>query len=355
MGGARGRLIGAEERARALQLIKEACRAGCGKRAACEALGLSVRTVQRWQREGLEDGRKGSRARPANALSEGERDRIMALLNSPEYRDLNPNQIVPRMADDGIYLASESTLYRLLREAKMNRHRERSKPPSPSRAKTHVASGPNQVWSWDITYLPTQVAGVFLYLYMVIDIYSRKIVAWQVHACEDSELAAELVTEACFVENVPRDQITLHSDNGSPMKGATMLVTLQKLGVMPSFSRPSVSNDNAYSESLFRTLKYRPQYPQRPFADCDQARDWVRTFVDWYNGEHRHSGLRFVTPNERHRGQDHEILTRRHAVYQQAKQRHPERWSGQTRNWSSVGEVVLNKTNQYTQEMKNAA
>ena len=139
------------------------------------------------------------------------------------------------------------------------------------------------------------------------------------------------------------------------MKGATMLVTLQKLGVMPSFSRPSVSNDNAFSESLFRTLKYWPQYPQHPFADCNQARSWVGAFVDWYNGEHRHSGLHFVTPNERHCGQDHEILTRRHTVYQQAKQRHPERWSGQTRNWSSVGNVVLNKTNSDTQEMKNAA
>lgn len=177
MGGARGRLIRGEDRQQALELIAQACRSGCRKYLACEAIGLSLRTVQRWESEGVEDQRKGSRAKPANALTESERAQAMALLTSPTYQDLTPHQIVPQLADQGIYVASESTLYRLLREAKMNAHRQASHPVRHSRPKSHVACQPNQVWSWDITYLATVVAGMFLYLYMVIDIYSRKIVA----------------------------------------------------------------------------------------------------------------------------------------------------------------------------------
>jgi hypothetical protein len=167
--------------------------------------------------------------------------------------------------------------------------------------------------------------------------------------------AAELVTEACFVEQIPRDQITLHSDNSSPMKGATMLATLQKLGVIPSLSRPSVNNDNAFSESLFCTLKYRPEYPEHRFTDICQARQWVAGFVEWYNGEHLHSAIRFVTSNDRHEGKDSEILQQRHVVYQAAKQRNPERWSGQTRNWNPVQEVVLNKTSHNDRAIKKTA
>jgi transposase InsO family protein len=310
--------------------------------------------VQRWQRSGLKDRRKGSRAQPGNALSDEERKQIISLLVCPRYRDLNPNQLVPQLADRGIYLGSESTLYRLLREQKMNRHRAASKPATHHRPKTHVACGPNQVWTWDISYLPTCVAGVFLYLYLMVDICSRKIVAWQVHDRESQQLGAALVAEACFLENIDRDQITLHSDNGSPMKGATMLATLQKLGIMASFSRPSVSNDNPFSESLFRTLKYRPQYPEHPFADIDQARAWVEGFVAWYNTEHLHSGIRFIRPDDRHSGKETAILKKRHDVYQQARKRHPERWSGNTRNWSPVGAVVLNKTNQSEKEINKA-
>ncbi len=134
-----------------------------------------------------------------------------------------------------------------------------------------------------------------------------------------------------------------------------MLATLQKLGVVPSFSRPSVSNDNPFSESLFRTLKYRPEYPEHPFAGIDEARAWVEGFVNWYNGCHLHSGIRFIRPNDRHSGEEIEILKKRHAVYQQAKERHPERWSSNLRNWSPVGEVVLNKTSQYEKEIKKVA
>jgi putative transposase len=189
-----------------------------------------------------------------------------------------------------------------------------------------------------------------------MDIYSRKIVGWQVYEEESSALAGELMTDICQREGVLPNQVTLHSDNGSPMKGATMLATLQELGVIPSFSRPSVSNDNPYSESLFRTLKYMPEYPDRPFSDLLAARTWVQGFVDWYNHEHLHSAINFVTPEQRHRGLDVEILAQRKQVYEQAKSNHPERWSGDIRNWEPVGEVYLNpeKKQSETEEKKAA-
>lgn len=339
----------AEDRQKVVELVTEACQAGGRKAKACETLGVSVRTLQRWQREGLQDRRTGSRAPPANALSEAEREQIRELLVSPAYRDLSPKQIVPRLADEGIYVASESSLYRILRAERMDRHRQRSRAASGRKPGSHRADGPNEVWSWDITYLPTRVAGVFLYLYLIVDIYSRKIVAWQVHERESAQYASELVTEAFFVEKVKPNRVVLHSDNGAPMKGATLLVRLQQLGVMPSFSRPSVSDDNAFSEALFRTLKYRPWYPDKAFANIDEARRWVEGFVSWYNNEHLHSGIRFVTPQDRHAGRDNSILARRHKLYQQARQRHPERWSAATRNWNPASAVFLNKSGENTQ------
>ena len=204
------------------------------------------------------------------------------------------------------------------------------------------ADAPNQVYSWDITYLKTTMRGVFLYLYLFMDIYSRKIVGWQVYQHEDSEWAADLLRDITQREGITAEQVTLHSDNGGPMKGASMLATMQALGIIPSLSRPGVSNDNPYSESLFKTLKYRPKYPTQPFADVTAARQWVSGFVDWYNFEHRHSAIQFVTPAQRHAGLDTAILTRRQALYQAAKERHPERWSGQTRNWQPVQVVYLN-------------
>lgn len=181
-----------------------------------------------------------------------------------------------------------------------------------------------------------------MYLYLFMDIFSRKVVGWQVYETESSELASEVMRDICERENIARNQVVLHSDNGSPMKGATMLATLQALGVMPSFSRPAVSNDNPFSESIFKTLKYRPTYPRRPFENLLAARQWVDTFVHWYNEEHRHSAISFVTPAQRHAGLDAALLRKRVEVYEAAKARHPERWSGSTRNWQHVTIVHLN-------------
>jgi transposase InsO family protein len=230
---------------------------------------------------------------------------------------------------------------------KESRHRQKSKPTRQSKkTRAVIATAPNQLYSWDITYLPTQIKGIFLYLYLVVDIYSRKIVGWQVYENESSALAGELMKDICQREGIKQEQVTLHSDNGSPMKGATMLATLQQLGVIPSFSRPSVSNDNPYSESLFRTLKYRPEYPEKPFTGLVAARDWVQSFVHGYNTEHFHSAIKFITPEQRHAGKDREILDKRKVVYEQAKSRNPTRWSGDIRNWNPVKDVYLNPEKQ---------
>jgi len=186
-------------------------------------------------------------------------------------------------------------MYRLLRTLKMNQHRQGSNPSHRHSPETFTACGPNQIWSWDITYLPSTVKGQFFYLYMVMDLYSRKAVACQVYESESGEFASDLITDACFREKISKDQVILHSDNGSPMKSATMLAKLQDLGIMPSFSRPSVSNDNPFSESLFRTLKYRPNYPEKPFENVIEARAWADNFVVWYNTVHLHSSINFIT------------------------------------------------------------
>jgi len=312
----------------------------------CKVLGLTARTVQRWRRDGLHDRRPGARRpRPANALSLEERETALAVLCSPQWCDFSPKQVVPRLADEGTYIASESTLYRLLREERLLAHRAASRPAKRRGPHRHVATAPNEVWTWDITYLPSTVRGQFFYLYLVVDLFSRKTVAWQVHAHEDSEHAAALITEACLREGVRRQQLILHSDNGPPMKGSTMLATLHRLGVTPSFSRPRVSNDNPYSESLFRTVKYRPWYPEQPFACLAESRAWVERFVAWYNHEHRHSAIRFVTPHQRHVGDDHQLLARRDAVYRAARDHRPERWTARTRDWTPIGPVWLNPPN----------
>lgn len=323
-------------------LIEDAVASGARRAAACRVVGLSARTVERWRGGHAEDARHGPRRIPANKLSPAERRTLLDTVNAAEYRELSPHQIVPRLADIGRYLGSESTIYRVLRAAELLAHRGRAKAPVRRPPRAHVATRPDQVWSWDITYLPTPVRGCFLYLYLILDIWSRKIVGWNVYDVESAALAATLFTTTCTTHRLDPRGIVLHADNGGPMKGATMVVTLERLGVLASFSRPSVSNDNPFSESLFRTLKYRPEYPTQPFDDLAAARAWVRTFVRWYNTVHLHSAIRFVTPDDRHAGRDLALLAARQDVYEHARVRHPARWSGNTRNWTPISEVRLN-------------
>lgn len=338
-------MIPCDDRQMAIALIDEAMALGARQAKACEVVGIASRTYQRWQSAGLSDRRQEvERPPPANKLDEQERQSIIAVCNTDEFRSQSPKQIVPTLADRGMYLASESTFYRVLRAEDMLHHRGRSRPPRRTGApRACVASAANQVWSWDITYLAHSVKGLFFYLYLFMDIYSRKIVGWEVHETESAEQAAQVLRKTRLAEAIAPDQrVILHADNGSPMKGATMLATMQKLGVVPSFSRPAVSNDNAYSEALFKTLKYVPGYPTKPFEDIEAARQWVLEFVQWYNHSHRHSGLKYVTPVQRHEGRDVGILAQRKRLYEAAKQRQPQRWSGSTRNWEHVPTVSLN-------------
>jgi transposase InsO family protein len=326
-----------------LELIDEAVAAGAREQAACALFGLSPRALQRWRAADIGDDRRfGPKTSPKNRLTARERWQVLTTLNAPVYRDLSPKQVVPRLADRGQYLASESTMYRILREEGQLAHRGRAKPPSTRTVEEHVATAPNQVWSWDITYLQTTITGRFFYLYLMMDIYSRRIMGWVVHEEEAAELAAELMRATCVDNGLDPRGIVLHSDNGGPMRGATMLATLQWLGVVPSYSRPRVSNDNPFSEALFRTLKYQTNLPYEPFATLDEARGWAARFVHWYNHEHHHSALRFVTPDDRHFGREEAILAERRRVYQRARHSRPDRWSGATRNWTPTGPVYLN-------------
>ena len=327
-----------------ISLINEAHANGARLESACSTLGISVRTLQRWQQGGQvhDDGRKaaGVVRTPQNKFSKQERQTILSTINSPEFADKGPKQIVPILADRNEYIGSESTLYRVLHEQGLLTHRQKSKPRKSSEPKRHSANGPNQIWTWDITYLQMNVKGLFFYLYLIIDIYSRKAVGWDVYETQSDEFASLVADKAVLREKqAPR---ILHSDNGSPMKGSTMLATLHQLGIKTSFSRPGVSNDNAFSESLFKTLKYAPFYPDGPFSTLIEARQWVQHFVTWYNEMHRHSAIKYVTPDQRHRGEDIEILARRAELYERQRAKNPGRWSGRSRNWTPAGTVFLN-------------
>lgn len=334
------------ERQKIVSWINEAVLSGARKEEACKILGYSARTVERWVNEGevsTDQRPEARRPPPSNKLTVEERELILSVCNEEAYASLPPSQIVPKLADEGRYIASESTFYRVLKAANQLHHRGRSKAARKNRVpSTHLALRPNELWSWDVSYMPTRTRGLFFYLYMVLDIFSRKIVGWEVHEQETGKLAAELMERSVLSEQCFKEPLILHSDNGSPMKSYTLQSKLVELGITPSHSRPRVSNDNAYSESLFRTLKYCPQWPSQGFDDIESARHWVMKFVRWYNEDHCHSGINFVTPAQRHDGQDQKILAKRDEIYQQAKEKHPERWSGKTRNWSRVEEVALN-------------
>lgn len=329
-----------------MELIQEANQGGARLSKACGELNISVRTYERWVEGGKvkEDQRPlAERKAPANKLSPEERAKVLETIKLPEYVDLPPSQIVPALADIGEYLASESTFYRIMREDRLQSHRGRKKAPSARKEPaTHVAFGPNEVWTWDITWLRGPARGLYFKLYLIIDIFSRKIVGWEVWEEENGEYAKELVRRAALKEQLNGKPLILHSDNGSPMKAETLHTLLETLNIQKSFSRPRVSNDNPYSESMFATLKYRPQFPHRGFETVEAARKWVHSFVDWYNNTHKHSGINFVTPQECHTASHYALLKNRDELYRQAKERNPERWTRSTRNWSPRKHSALN-------------
>ena len=338
-----------EDRQSLVRDIEQACGAGARLAPACAVVGIDARTAQRWKTgDGLSHGDHrvdAVRPEPSHALSEAERARIIEVANEPRFADMPPARIVPMLADEGIYLASESSFHRVLRAHGQMHRRGRAQPPRKSGPpRTHIATGPGQVWCWDVTFLPSQVQGRWYYLYLILDLYSRKIVGFEVHDTDTAEHAAHLARRTALSEAIhamPRRPV-LHGDNGATLKATTVLAMLHWLGVVPSYSRPRVSDDNAFVEALFRTAKYRPAFPQKGFSDLSIARQWASRFVLWYNHEHRHSGIRYVTPAQRHAGHDRTLLAERHAIYQAARERNPRRWSGATRNWTPITVVALN-------------
>ncbi len=324
-----------------LSIIQEALTQGVRKSKICEVIGIPMRTVLRWEKSTL-DKRQARVFIPKNKLTEEERKKVIQICCEKRFVDKTPKEIVPILAQEGNYVASDRTFYRILRKEKMLNHRENSRPRTVRhKVKELKAVDINQVWSWDITYLKTRVKGMFFYLYMFMDVWSRKIVAWDIFEEQSGENAREMLL--CMQNTIQFKNIYLHSDNGSPMKSASFLSALHWLGVVPSFSRPACSNDNAYSESLFKTVKYKTNYPGA-FENLNHAKEWVKEFVKWYNTEHHHSGINYVTPEERHSGQDKKILERRKQTYEEAKKRNPERWAkNKVRNWDWIEEQVLNR------------
>lgn len=329
-----------------ISLIQEAITAGASQRACCTTVGISERTLQRWQKRehGGEDQRRGPKTKPGHALTELEKDAAMALANQPAYRNLSPEKVIAKAADEGQYICSERTLRRVQKERGQARYRGRAKPASVSRKpRTYAANGPLQVMSWDITYLKSAVVrGQYFYLYLYVDVWSRRVLGWAVHEEQSSKLAARLLRRVCAEHGIEANSAVLHQDNGAPMKGATFLATMDDLGITKSFSRPRVSDDNAFIESLFRHLKYVPRFPSRGFASLTTARAWVEEFVYWYNHVHLHSTIGYVTPDDRHHGRDLAILAARKQLYEAEQQKNPRRWSGSVRKWHRPAVVTLN-------------
>ena len=344
-----GSLTPGEERKNLVELFQEGLRKGARAKAIADLIGLCSRTLRRWgiaiDAQGFsQDGRKGSIRMVPHRFSEEERQQVLATINDPEYADLTPAQIVARLTEQGGWVGSESSIYRIMRQEGLLNHRGRSRPPrQPQEPPALEATGINQVLAWDITLLPGPVKGQFYYLYMAMDVWSRRIIGAEVHECEAGELAKNFFDRICRDEGITKQDATvLHADNGAPMRSYTLAAKMAELGVSLSFSRPRVSNDNAFAEAVFRTMKYHQSYPSRRFRDLPSVRAWVESFVDWYNNEHRHSGIKYVTPNQRHYGEADEICRIRQETYEKARQKNPRRWTRATRDWSQPQVVRVN-------------
>jgi len=271
---------------------------------------------------------KASRPRPlsARALTAAERATVRDTLNSERFADKSPYQVYATLLDDDqAYLCSISTMYRILRQHDEVRER-RNQLQHPIYSKPELlATAPNQLWSWDITKLRGPTTWSYYQLYVILDVYSRYVVGWRIATRESDQLAEELIAESCFKQGIKANQLTLHADRGPSMRSKTVAQLLLDLGVTKSHSRPYTANDNPYSEAQFKTIKYRPDYPDR-FASIDHAHSWGQTFFKWYNTDHRHTALGLMTPAAVHFGQAEKLIQHRHQTLQRAYQRHPERF-----------------------------
>jgi transposase InsO family protein len=334
-------------------MIQAALKEGARLFPACETLGISLRTYQRWKAGNECDRRKGAAKRVPRKLTEEERQEIINLCCNNEFKDANPYEIFITLLERKNYIASISSFYRVLRAAHLLNHRANKRPGTKHAAPPElVATGPNHVWCWDITWLPTEVKGIFLYAYIIIDVWDKSIVSWEVHDTECEGHAKSLFERALAEQGYPR--VHIHSDNGNPMKGISLLSLLYDLGCKNSFSRPRVSNDNPFVESFFGTMKCSVKYPGR-FADIIESRRWMADFVDWYNTSHRHSGIYFFTPRQMRTGQYRKQVAIRNQTMREARNKNPERWSRPVKQWDQNHTVYLNPSLATRQKKKCAA
>jgi putative transposase len=294
-----------------------------GLRPACQALGVPRASIYRPRQRALR--RRLPRPKPARALSTVERDQVLAILHEERFVDKAPAEIAAILLDEGVYHCSVRTMYRILHDNREVRERRNQRRHPTYTKPEHLATGPNQVWSWDITKLRGPSKGIYFNLYVILDIYSRYVVGWLIAERESGEIAEELIRTTCDKEQIGRDELTIHSDRGSPMKSQPVSYLYAELGITRTFSRPHVSNDNPYSESQFKTLKYGPEFPDR-FGSIQHARSFGRRFFPWYNNEHRHSGIAMLTPEDVHRGRAGRVLEQRREVLERAYAAHPERF-----------------------------
>ncbi len=319
-----------------------------GVRPACMALAFPRSTYYRQSKPISETGKR-PRPAPARALSKNERKAVLDILHSDRFIDAAPAEIVATLLDEGAYYGSARTRYRILESEKEVKERRRQNRHPNYKKPELLATGPNQVWSWDITKLKGPAKWTYFYLYVIIDIYSRYVVGWMAAGQESARLAARLISESCERQGIEPGTLTLHADRGSPMKAALTAQLLANLGVTKSHSRPHVSDDNPFSEAQFKTLKYRPDFPDT-FGCLQDARGFLGSFFDWYNNEHRHSGINMLTPYAAHYGRAETALKRRHAVMMDAYQANPERFvNGCPQIKELPGEVFINPPKQKKQ------
>lgn len=305
---------------------------------ACQTIQLCSRRLRRWRKTD-EDGRRGGYRAIGQRLSESEKDAVVAAFNRPEIADLPVKVACATLMDQGIYTASPSTCARVLAERDAGRQRKPRKAGKAKRPEL-LATGPGQVWCWDITWLDAPTKGTYFYLYMAIDMFSRKVVAWEVYAKEDGTLARDLFAEAVKAEGISPGTLLVHADNGKPMRSLKLRALFDVLQVTASYGRPHTSNDNAYAESLFATFKGRISFPEF-FASVQSARDFCLEFFTWYNGFHLHSSLDFVTPQSVHEGLHPEIFSNRNLLLELNRVAHPSRHGGREKVFGIPAEVRL--------------
>lgn len=328
-----------------IKAIDEAVASGARLFKACEAIQLGERKLRRWRKSDV-DGRKGGYRAINQRLNESEKDAIVAALNMPGIDKLPLKVAHATLMDMGICLASASTFARIIKERSVVRNTSPRKPNKAKRPEL-VATEPGQVWCWDITWLDAPTKGTYYYLYMIIDMFSRKVVGWEVYAKEDGNLARGLFSQALADEGIPAGQIKIHADNGKPMRSKKLRGLFELMGVTASYGRPHTSNDNAFAESLFATFKGRVSFPEY-FSSIEAARDYCLEFFTWYNCMHLHSNLDFVTPQSVHEGSHREVYENRNLMLKANRLAHPSRHGGKEKIYGMSPEVRLKHRTEMT-------